>query len=134
MFLHLGVKSVTLCTLGEPPDDVLKAVHGCLYLGRVMSGIRLSVLKCTMQNKEESASPLKSALVTLSSFRIPTFVTTTYKSETLLSLGKSRVGPQQDALVKVSHGLVHLIQQDLQLREGNGAFRRSTCASMLMSS
>lgn len=43
----------------------------------------------------------------------------TYKSETLLSLGQSRVGPEQDALVKVSHCLVHLVQQDLQLR-GNG--------------
>lgn len=43
----------------------------------------------------------------------------TYKSEALLSLGQSRVGPEQDALVEVSHRLVHLVQQDLQLR-GNG--------------
>lgn len=133
VFLHLSVKSVALCALGEPPDDVLKAVHGRLHLGRVVSGIRLSVLESTRQNTEESASPLKSALVALSWFRIVVFIATTYKSEALLSLGESRVGPQQDALVKVSHGFVHLIQQDLQLREGNGAFRRSACASTLIS-
>lgn len=71
LFLHLSVKSVALCALGEPPDDVLKAVHGRLHLGRVVSSIRLSVLESTRQNTEESASPLKSALVALSSFRIP---------------------------------------------------------------
>lgn len=53
----------------------------------------------------------------------------TYKSKAFLCLGKSRVGPEQDALVKVSHGLVHLVQQDFQLR-GNTDFRQSTAAQM----
>lgn len=50
-----------------------------------------------------------------------------YKSEAFLSLGESRVRPEQDALIKVSHRLVHLVQQDFQLR-GNGDFRQSTTA------
>ena len=32
LILYLSVKSVALSTLGEPSDNVLKAVHGCLYL------------------------------------------------------------------------------------------------------
>lgn len=34
----------------------------------------------------------------------------TYKSKALLCLCESRVRPEQDALIKVSHRLVHLIQ------------------------
>lgn len=45
LILYLSIKSVALCTLGEPSDNVLKAVHGCLYLWRVVSSICLSVLK-----------------------------------------------------------------------------------------
>lgn len=55
------------------------------------------------------------------------FSRSTHESEALLSLGESRVGSEQDALVKVSHRLVHLVQQDLQLR-GNVDFTESTTA------
>ncbi len=46
----------------------------------------------------------------------------TYKSKALLCLCEGGVRSKQDALIKVSHRLVHLVQQDFQLR-GSTDFR-----------
>lgn len=42
-----------------------------------------------------------------------------HQSEALLCLCQGRVRPQADALVKVGHRLLHLVQQDLELRGGD---------------
>lgn len=48
----------------------------------------------------------------------------TNQSEALLRLSQRRVGSEPDAFIKVPHGLVHLVQQDLQLR-ANGEGKRT---------
>lgn len=47
----------------------------------------------------------------------------TYKGEALLSLSKSRVRSEYYTLIKVSHCLIHLVQQDLQLSENTAQYR-----------
>lgn len=54
VFLYLSIKRVALGTLGEPSDDVLKAVHGRLHLWWVVSSIRLSVLETTRKKNTQT--------------------------------------------------------------------------------
>lgn len=41
---YLCIQSITLSTLWKLPNDILKAIHGFLYLGWVVSSVCLSVL------------------------------------------------------------------------------------------
>lgn len=56
---------------------------------------------------------------------------TAHQGEALLGLSQSRVRPELDALIKVSHSLLHLVQQDLQLRGGSSTTPRLTLKSFL---
>lgn len=71
VFPYLSVKRVALSTLGEPSDDVLKAVHGRLHLWWVVSSIRLSVLETTRKkNKQIKSAPLIRAATHVAGSRI----------------------------------------------------------------
>lgn len=113
--LHLSVESVALGTLGEPPDDVLEAVHGRLDLRRVVSCVRLSVLKDT-RTRTSARHPEAAERFSKKKKKKKISGRITDQSEAFLGLSESGVGSQHDALVEVSHRLVHLVQQDLQLR------------------
>lgn len=42
---YLCIQSIALSTLWKLPNDILKAIHGFLYLGWVVSSVCLSVLQ-----------------------------------------------------------------------------------------